>query len=379
MVVVMPQPVATPKMPALTKDADHERLLALINSMSDGVLMVDESGSVVMTNSVALDMLDVNNINGRQLSEVARVIDKDGHKVDLEAMVLKSEKPRVNSDWRLSYSDNSAINLYLSVSPVRYGFGKGSGRGWVVLIRDISREKSLEEERDEFISVASHELRTPVAVAEGNISNAVLLSEQDRLSDSIRQMLTTAHDQIIFLGNLINDLAMLSRADRGLLDSTHEEFDAGKLIDSLAHDYGPQAIRKGLQLKSIPPAADVKLTSSQLYVREILQNFVTNAIKYTEKGNITLSVSKVLDGAIFEVSDTGIGISKSEQNNLFGKFFRSSDYRVKKVSGTGLGLYVSSKLARLLSGKIEIDSQLNRGTIARLTVPNLKFKTKSAR
>ena len=97
------------------------------------------------------------------------------------------------------------------------GFGKEGERGYVLLLRDITKEKSLEEERDEFISVVSHELRTPIAIAEGNISNAKFVAEKSGDLSQIKTTLNQAHEQITFLSGLINDLATLSRAERGNL------------------------------------------------------------------------------------------------------------------------------------------------------------------
>jgi signal transduction histidine kinase len=107
-------------------------------------------------------------------------------------------------------------------------------------------------------------------------------------------------------------------------------------------------------------------------VREILQNFVTNALKYTEKGSVVVSAKPRGDGVMFEVSDTGIGISKADQERVFDKFFRSEDFRTRATSGTGLGLYVTMKLTRLIHADISLESELNEGSTFSIFVPNLK-------
>jgi signal transduction histidine kinase len=110
-----------------------------------------------------------------------------------------------------------------------------------------------------------------------------------------------------------------------------------------------------------------------LYVREVLQNFITNAIKYTEKGSITLGAKPDHGrGAEFSVTDTGIGISRSDQERVYDKFFRSDDFRTRKTNGTGLGLYVTLKLARLLHAELNLESELNKGSTFSILVPNLK-------
>lgn len=370
MVIVMNGGKALPPVAPNGDSLDHNRLITLINSMAEGVVAVDETFQVALTNSLALDVLDVNELRGKRLGQVFDLVDKAAAKVDIESLVAKTSEPFTTRDWCLRYKDGSLINLSFSVSPVHLSFGRQSNGGWVILLRDITAEKSIEEEREDFISVASHELRTPITIAEGNLSNALMLTDRGGSTEDIHKALSAAHDQIIFLGNLINDLAMLSRADRGKLALSIEPFDVKKMIDMLTSDYLDQAEKKGLEIIVQTTEELGLLSSSQLYVREILQNFITNALKYTDKGSITLSARPLNNGVEFSVADTGIGISKSEQSKLFSKFFRSDDWRVKKVSGTGLGLYVSGKLIKLLGGQISEDSQLNEGTEFKVFIPN---------
>lgn len=358
--------------------ADHERLFVLINSMTDGVLGLDGELKVTLSNGVALNILDANAISDRAVDEVVNLTDKNGNKILLSKEIANAANGFTQRDWRVTYGDGTSTYVYLSVAPVRLGFGNTENGGYVVLLRDITREKSLEEEREEFISVASHELRTPVAVAEGNISNALMLAQRDHLSDEVAKVLNNAHDQITFLANMLNDLSTLSRAEQGKLAMLVEELDADDLVSQLVHDYRPSAQAKGLTLSYEGSSTLGRISTSKLYVREILQNFITNAIKYTEKGGVTLSAQAKDSGIEFSVRDSGIGVGRSDHSKLFDKFFRSSDFRVKKINGTGLGLYVTSKLARLVGGKISFDSELNRGSTFRVFVPSIKQRGRLA-
>jgi signal transduction histidine kinase len=136
--------------------------------------------------------------------------------------------------------------------------------------------------------------------------------------------------------------------------------------------YTPDATKKGLEIKiDLDPELEM-LQTSRLYAREILQNFITNAIKYTEKGSVTVGAKPAKDGVQFFVTDTGIGISKSDQEKVFDKFFRSEDFRTRQNSGTGLGLYVTMKLARLIHAEISLESELNRGSTFTILIPNLQ-------
>lgn len=353
---------------------EHERLTSLVNSLADGVLAVDGNMTIVMSNGAAQNILDLNSsLRGKKLGTVLKPQDKNNQPLDIERLVSKTTIPTTNRDLLLEYDDHSKINLYLSIAPVHLGYGKGkSDGGFVIMLRDITHEKSLEEERDEFISVVSHELRTPIAIAEGNISNSQFIANRSGDLKLIRAALKQAHDQIMFLADMINDLATLSRAERGKLTMDVEPINVKSLIADLHENYAPEAKAKKLELKIEVERNVGTLNSSKLYVREVLQNFVTNALKYTEKGSVTIEAKLAEKGVRFVVSDTGIGISKGDQEKLFDKFFRSEDYRTRKTNGTGLGLYVTMKLARLLHAEIDVQSQLNKGSTFSIFIPDLR-------
>lgn len=352
---------------------EHQRLTSLINSMADAVIAVDEDIKVVLYNGAALNMLDVNTIRaGSRLSALFRPVDKDNQACDIADMVKAAKVPITSRDLRLRAPDSTYINLYLSIAPVHLGYGNEGQSGYVLLLRDITREKSLEEERDEFISVVSHELRTPIAIAEGNIGNAQFIAEKSGDLSAIRQALKEAHGQVLFLADIINDLATLSRAERGKLQIEVEAINVYELVTELADSYRPQAEAKGLKLNTVLDPSLELLHSSKLYTREILQNFITNAIKYTIKGHVTLKAASDPEGVRFAVEDTGIGISKHDQQKVYDKFFRSEDYRTRQANGTGLGLYVTLKLARLVHAELELKSELNKGSTFKVFIPNFK-------
>lgn len=353
---------------------EHERLRSLINSMGDGVIATDESAKILFYNGAALNILDLNSdMQGKSLATVLKLLDKNNQPVDLRKLVQSSNTSTSTRDFHLEYADKSVVNLYLSIAPVKLGYGQEGMKGYVVLIRDITREKSLEEERDEFISVVSHELRTPIAIAEGNISNAeFIVSKSADKDQAVADALQQAHNQITFLSGLINDLSTLSRAERGKLAVDIEPINVAELMQELAKNYTPQAEEKGLKfITQTDPKLEL-LKSAKLYVREVLQNFITNAIKYTENGSVTLSAKPKEGGVEFAVTDTGIGISKNDQEKVYDKFFRSEDFRTRQNNGTGLGLYVTMKLARLIHAELDLQSELNKGSTFKVFFPNLE-------
>ncbi|MDQ5885590.1 MAG: domain S-box protein [Patescibacteria group bacterium] len=353
---------------------ERERLSTLINSMADAVIAVDEHQKIAIYNGAALSILDVNKaLTGKRIHTLMHLINKNNQPIDIEELIERSKTPFSSRDMRLEYPNNDTINLYLSIAPVHLGYGTGGQRGHVLLIRDITREKSLEEERNEFISVVSHELRTPIAIAEGNIGNAQFMAEKSsEIPLDVKKSLDAAHEQVVFLGGMINDLATLSRAERGKLVAEIEPINVTEVLSTIEKDYQPQATKKGLNLTvKLDPHLEL-LKSSKLYVEEILQNFVTNAIKYTDTGGITIMSHHKKDGVLIEIIDTGIGISKADQQKVFDKFFRSEDFRTRQSNGTGLGLYVTVKLAHLVNAEIDVKSELNKGSVFSVYFPNLQ-------
>lgn len=352
---------------------EHDRLTSLISSMADGVLAVDRFGKVVVYNGAALNILDLNSsILGKRLDDIINLTDANNQPVDVITYVRSIKIPTVNESMRLKYSDSSVISLYLSVSPVSQHFGTAHLSGYVLVLRDITREKSLEEERNEFISVVSHELRTPIAIAEGNLSNARYIADSSGDLEKIKAALHDSHEQILFLSAMINDLSTLSRAERGKLVAEAESINVHQLLQDLAASYQESARKKGLKLETVIDPQLELLSSSALYVREILQNFITNAIKYTEKGSVVVEAKPRNGGVEFSITDSGIGISHADQEKIFDKFFRSEDYRTRQHSGTGLGLYITMKLARLIHADIDVTSKLNKGSTFTVFIPNLE-------
>ncbi len=364
-----------PSVPPLAGgELERERLTSLINSMADGVIATDEESNIVVYNGAALNILDVNSsMTGQKLGQVVKLIDTNNQPIDIQSVVMSTKTQFTSRDWKLAYSPEDSINVYISIAPVRLGYGEKGKKGYVLLLRDITHEKSLEEERDEFISVVSHELRTPIAIAEGNVGNTEFILKKAGVTDAkVLEALSQAHAQINFLSGMINDLSTLSRAERGKLQVDIESINVHDLLVELTSTYEPSAKEKGLTLTNELTSSLELLQSCKLYVREIIQNFVTNAIKYTETGSVTIGAKPVENGVQFYVRDTGIGISKADQQKVFDKFFRSEDFRTRQSKGTGLGLYVTMKLARLIHAEISLESELNKGSTFKIFIPNLQ-------
>ncbi|MGB3023276.1 MAG: ATP-binding protein [Candidatus Saccharimonadales bacterium] len=347
--------------------SQQNQLLTLINSINEAIISVNAKGIVQLYNAATLNLLDTNaSLNGRHLDDVLRASTEAGDSIKLMPDLRQGPPSQQRDDLEHRFADGEVINLGISSSRIR-----GSGNqteGYILIIRDITKSKSFDEERDEFISVVSHELRTPVTITEGTLSNSLMLIEKGAAPGVVSASLISAHEQTLYLARMINDLSTLSRAERGI-GAEKELVHVSDLMHELYTDYHRKAGEKKLRLDLdlSPTLGDVMV--SRLYLEEILQNFLTNAIKYTPKGSVTLSARQHAGSIRFAVSDTGIGISKHEQAKVFEKFYRAEDYRTRETSGTGLGLYVVKKLASKMNIDVEVTSRLNHGSTFSFRLP----------
>ncbi|HEV2412291.1 MAG TPA: ATP-binding protein [Candidatus Saccharimonadales bacterium] len=360
---------------------ERERLVTLINSMGDGVIAFNEHGTIRIFNAATLNLLDTNaDLTGRSVDVILNLRDPGGSRVKLTKLAKGLAGNKVLTDLKHAFSDKEMINLYINISPINLGYKRRGERGYILIMRDITKEKTLEEEHDEFIAVVSHELRTPIAIAEGNLSNALLLEQKEVSRQIITDALQDSHEQILFLAKMINDLSTLSRAERGIGKDDIEPVDIYRLLDELHSNYQPQAAKKNLRLTTKALSKIDPLKTNKLYIEEILQNFITNSIKYTSKGGVTVTAEQdQAHRVIFTVKDTGIGISKTDQKHVFEKFFRSEDYRTRESSGTGLGLYLVQKLAPLINARIDFTSRLNHGSVFTIVVSPITAPSKEAK
>jgi PAS domain S-box-containing protein len=352
------------------------RLNTLLNSISDAVLTLNRYGRVTSQNAAAQVFFDTNqSLIGIEIDKKLSLKDENNEDVSVRSLMEAVKSSSLRED--LSVGEAGDVrHLSLQIARIRGMFNDNEEYGVVLIIRDITKQKSLEEEKDEFISVTSHELRTPVAIAEGSLSNFLLMQERGVSQQQLIAPAEEAHKQIIYLAQMINDLSTLSRAERGVGDDV-EPIDINELVYNLYSKYTPEAEDKGLKLNLDAEQHLPQIDTSRLYLEEILQNFITNAIKYTKEGSITFGAKTDSDGYVrFFVKDTGIGMSKSDLAHIFEKFYRSEDYRTRETSGTGLGLYVVEKLATKLGTKINVESRLNMGSMFSFVVPFKSHKLK---
>lgn len=355
----------------------HERTMTIINNIADAIVSTDNNGIIKIYNAAFLNILDTNsNLSGKQIDSILPLSDDDKNKISIFSIMQSSNKVVINDKLSFFYTDADSIRLEITISPIKSTFTNriNENNGYVMIIRDITKAKNLDEERDEFISVVSHELRTPITISEGTISNVQLMMKRDDIpKQKLSQAVDVAHDQVLYLARMVNDLSTLSRAERGVA-SEKEHISVKDMLEKIYKSYQPEAIQRRLSL-NLDVAPNIGFVDvSRLYIEEMIQNFVTNALKYTKEGSVTISAAKDSNKIEISVKDTGIGISKHDQSKIFNKFYRSEDYRTRETTGTGLGLYIAAKLASKLGTKIEFSSRLNYGSTFSFRLPASKIK-----
>lgn len=352
----------------------RNRILTIINSLTDAVLSIDSRGKIELHNSAALEILGENGeILNKNLSKLCKLTKINTQKFEIQE-ILKAVKPYFSTNDLILQKEDETLRIEIEIIKIKESFSKKSRsnlKKFVVILRDITKQKTLDEERDEFISVVSHELRTPVAILEGSLSNLKLLIDKKAPFKMLEKSAKTAYSQNNFLATMVNDLSILSRTERGIGEGI-EEINPKELAETLFKKYHKTAFERGLSLNLNIDNNLNRVKASKFYLEELLQNFITNALKYTREGSIEICFKNSQKGVIFEIKDTGIGISSSDQKRIFEKFYRSEDWRTRETGGTGLGLYISSKLAAKIGTKIQLESKLNHGSKFFFELPKIK-------
>lgn len=349
-------------------ERERQQLLALINNMRDAVLVVDNGGNIIIYNHAASVLSTTPELNGRQMNQVIHFLDLKGQPAELK--IGNADSAFERKDLQLKAPDNSLINISVNVAPY---IVDRQNRGHVFIIHDTSQEKTVDQERKEFIAVASHELRTPLTIAQGDISLLLSPPYLPQNQEAVG-MLNGALRSLQQLSHIIKDLTNLSQVESEELEVELEPLNPVALLDEFKSDYNDQAKSKGLDLavKVDPSLNSATILTSRYVVREILSIFVSNAIKFTDKGTVTLEVMNPennAQGVTFRVSDSGIGISQSDQKKIFEKFFQSEDYQTRVHGGTGLGLYIAKQLAARVTARLWFETELGKGSSFYLWVP----------
>jgi two-component system sensor histidine kinase VicK len=324
--------------------AHYTQLRAILNSSSDGIIVTDETGTIIDTNPVVDTLFEqqLSPADGEKLREVVR-----------EMSLSAAERP----EKMLEFAD---VDLQLNAALIGDQGGKGASS--VVMLHDISHLKALDRMKSRFVSDVSHELRTPVTTITLLIS-LLKRSPPERWEIYLDGLEQEAKRQ----SQLIHDILQVSRIDSGRLTLNVDYVNLEELAEDVILAHKVLAESRDLTLVYQRTGKRLIVSVDQAQISQVLNNLVENAIQYTpEGGQITVTTDRRhaegQDWATLAVSDTGIGIPEHELQHIFERFYRGEQPRQKQISGTGLGLAIAKEILALHGGRVIVESQPNVGS-----------------
>ncbi len=335
---------------------EEARLVASINSLPLGFAIVDTKGVFAIANPT-LSNLFSSGSKTLSFSDISALFpDKIGDK----KFNLDVERERVLRDKKTIEIKEIPLGdkfIHVFLSPIIFAHkGREEVIGIVFLVEDITEQKRLEEAKNSFVAITAHQLRTPLTVVRGN-AELLLGMFPKRITDpQIKAMIEAIERSSVRLLGIVNDFLDLTAIEEHRIQIKNERFNFVDATNEVVNDFKAKAAEKSLSLQlSLPVELLPEIIADRNLAKEIIVNILSNAIQYTEKGGITLSLAKD-DGFVeLSIKDTGIGIKASEQKLLFqkfqtvgGRFMHSREY------GSGMGLYISKLLAELMNGTVNL-------------------------
>jgi two-component system NtrC family sensor kinase len=347
-------------------EGERTRLAAILESVSDVVLVTDRQGQVLLVNSAAERELNIEpaDVLGRPIEEaglppevVSAVAEPSSTKGSLKELFLP--KGRV---------------LYADVSEIETADGDEMGR--VAVMRDITRYKELDEMKSEFLATVSHDLRAPLTFMRGYAQRLEAVGELNEKQQSYVQNILQGVERI---DSLVLDLLDLSRIEAGL-GMQESSCNLGVLVAEAVSSLRPRATEKGISLQIHPPietsngGKEALVSGDRALLRQVFINLLDNAIKYTPEGGkvaagLSVEGENGSSRATVRVADTGIGIAPDEQVRLFEKFYRTKRGNRSGAAGTGLGLAIVKSVVERHQGKVWVESKPDKGSAFYVTLP----------
>lgn len=341
---------------------DREQLRAILSGMAEGVIAIDDRRRVVFANDRAGQLLEFDPAKAvnQPLSDVTRLA--AFHAVVEKA--LGGATPH-REEFEVSGPAPRHFAVYVSRFP-----GHGTP-GAVVVLDELTDVRQAERMRQDFVANASHELKTPLAVIKSSVDTlAEGAADDPEARATFLDQISRESDR---LADLIKDMLTLSRIESGALGLEPRAVALGRAITDCVERHHPRADAKTLTMVEKPPTdvpADVPAWADPDALRQILDNLVDNAIKYTPNGGrITVRWGATADAVSFEVEDTGIGIPAADVNRVFERFYRVDKARDRAQGSTGLGLSIVKHLVQAMRGQVRVNSRRGKGTTFRVTLP----------
>lgn len=363
----------------------------ILNAIEDGVVTVDTNNVIRVFNPAAsrISGWPQKEAEGLDFHLVLKLVDEKGNAyTDANSPFVQvfQQKSTVRDHHATLISrSEKKIAVNLSVSPLSNKDGVVSGA--VAVFRDVSQERSEERQRAEFISTASHEMRTPVAAIEGYLALA-MNNKVAVIDPKAREYLEKAHTSTQHLGKLFQDLLTSAKAEDGRLSSHPIVIEMGQFLEQLAEDLRFAAQKKQLGMEftlgstnqtiDATKGGSTKVIRPFYYtladpdrLREVITNLFDNAVKYTDSGKISIGLTGNNEVVQLYVKDTGPGIPAEDIPHLFEKFYRVDSSATRTIGGTGLGLFICRKIAELYGGRIWVESELEKGSTFFVNLPRL--------
>ena len=353
---------------------------AILDAVDDGVLAVDSKGNILAINPAAEQITGWNGSDaaGLVFNSVLKITNNEGGEMieisNPVNRVLRTGENFTTRDLFIKTQSGKIIPIFLAVNSI-----DGQNSGVVVVFRDISKELKDNREQAEFISTASHEMRTPVASIEGYIGLA-LNPATATIDARAKSYLQKAHENTKHLGQLFQDLLDITKAEDGRLKNEPVVLDAIEFSRNIWEGLKPKAEAKGLNYifepdnhktgeKTLTPVFFIHADRDHLH--EILNNLFENAIKYTPSGMVSVNITGDNNNVQISVKDSGIGIPAEDIPHLFQKFYRVDNSETREINGTGLGLFLSRKLTESIGGFLDVESEYTKGSTFTVKLPRI--------
>src|SRR5260221_5164891 len=350
--------------------SEQGRLAAIFEHNTEGIFRFDTALGIIDFKP-AMERLkgwSESEVLGRFYYEVLRPKDRQGNDVGLQGSPILQAfagQQVVNREMMISARDGQRFDVRVTASIVYSA--RGEPMNGILNVRDISDEVEQEEQRSTFISVVSHELQTPIAIIKGYAST---LARTDAVFDeeALRSRLNAIEEEADRLNKLVGNLLYASRIQAGGLQMDIAPFDLPRLIETVVHRLQVKSPDVKVEL-NLPPYLQT-LMADRDRIEEVLQNLLDNAIKYSpDRRELNISCRATGDEVIVSVSDAGMGISLSEQGQIFERFQRVGGGTTSSTQGAGLGLYISRAIVEAHGGHIWVESTLHQGSTFSFSLP----------
>lgn len=345
--------------------------VSLLNSLSDGIIVIDQQGLIKFLNqqAIALVGFQPEEALGINYNSVLRLTTNDDQpfttSTNLITLINQQQTALQFDLLKLQTYSNKIIPINLRVTPICDG-----SQQLLLAFHDISRELNKEREQLEFISTASHEMRTPIATINGYLGLA-LNPKTAQIDDKAREYILKAQAAVAHLGELFKNLLSISKAEDKRIAIRPVVIDLIPFVEQICDNFRPQLTNHpSLSLNFTPSLGQTRTVNPTILIytdpsllQEVISNLIENAIKYTARGTVTVNVAtQGTDLAQISIADTGIGIPPEDIPHLFQKFYRVDNSQTREIGGTGLGLYLCRKIIENLHGRIWATSTLGKGS-----------------